>query len=57
MDEIEIPTYNYKKYVKISAGMLAASIIYGFILFPVIMKSSTSSILKLKPGSKLREEL
>lgn len=57
MDQMDIPHYNYKKYVKIFAGMLAVSIIYGFILFPFIMKTSTASLLKLKPGAKMREEI
>ncbi|XP_063708642.1 sensory neuron membrane protein 1-like [Culicoides brevitarsis] len=57
MDQIEIPSYNYKKFAKISGGMLAVSIIYGFILFPIIMKSTTKALLKLNPGAKLREEI
>lgn len=57
MDQVEIPPYNYKKYVKIFGGMLVVSIIYGFLLFPFIMKTSTTSLLRLKPGGKLREEL
>lgn len=57
MDQIEIPSYNYKKYVKIFGGMLAVSIIYGFIMFPFIMKTTTTSLLRLKPGGKLREEM
>lgn len=57
MEGLEIPVYNYKKYVKIFGGMLAVSIIYGWILFPIIMKSSTTAMLRLKPGAKMREEM
>lgn len=54
---MQIPVLDYQKFAKISGGLLAFGVIYGFLLFPNILHFAVKYMVTLRPGSKTREEL
>lgn len=54
---MQIPNLDYKKLSKIFGGLLVFGIIYGFVLFPFIIKKVIILQVRLKPGAKTREEM
>lgn len=55
--QLNIPNLDYQKLAKIFTGLLLFGTIYGFILFPSILKTIIKYQVRLKPGGKTREEL
>lgn len=54
---MEIPKLNFKKLLKIFFSIFVFGVVFGFIVFPVLLKTILKHQLQLKPGRRVREQL